>query len=110
MKRCRLGCTRLLNLAGVMTAVFLWYTSAHADPSKYPEFAQQKPAGNVTPLLISVEQLVQEITAGKKPLMLDVRTAQEYREAHILGAISAPLAEFQAHVQAIPRDRLVVLY
>ena len=110
MKRCRVGCTRLLNLAGVITAVFLWQSSAQADPSKYPQFAQQKPAGNVTPLLISVEQLVQEITAGKKPLMIDVRTAQEYREAHILGAISAPLAEFEAHVRGIPRDRLVVLY
>jgi hypothetical protein len=94
----------------MMIAVILWHSSAYGDPSRYPEFAQQKPAGNVTPQLISVEQLVQEITAGKKPLMIDVRTAQEYREAHILGAISAPLAEFDAHVQEIPRDRPVVLY
>ena len=110
MKRCRLGCTRLLNLAAMMTAVFLWHSSAHADPSRYPQFAQQKPAGNVAPQLISVEQLVQEVTAGRKPYIVDVRTAEEYREAHILGAVSAPLAEFDAHVQAIPRDRPVVLY
>jgi hypothetical protein len=94
----------------VIAAIAAWNPAAEADPSKYPEFAQQKPAGNVTPEMISVEQLVQEITAGKKPLMIDVRTAEEYREAHILSAISAPLAEFDAHVQAIPRDRPVVLY
>jgi rhodanese-related sulfurtransferase len=110
MKRCRPGRMRVLKLAGMMIALFLWHSSAYADPSRYPEFAQQKPAGNVTPQLISVEQLVQEVTAGKRPYIVDVRTAEEYREAHILGAVSAPLAEFDEHVQAIPRDRPVVLY
>jgi hypothetical protein len=94
----------------VIAAIAVWNPAAEADPSKYPEFAQQKPAGNVTPEMISVEQLVQEVTAGRKPYIVDVRTAEEYREAHILGSVSAPLAEFDAHVQAIPRDRPVVLY
>ena len=43
-------------------------------------------------------------------IYLDVRTEEEYREVHILGAASAPLAEFKDYVKSIPRDRPVVLY
>ena len=81
---------------------------ATADPSKYPQFAQQTPPANVS--LISVDELVQEITAGKKPMIIDVRSEEEYREVHILGALSAPLPEFSAYSQSIPKDRLVILY
>ena len=81
---------------------------ATADPSKYPQFAQQSPPANVS--LISVDELVTEITSGKKPMIIDVRSEEEYREAHILGALSAPLPEFNAYVQSIPKDRLVILY
>jgi len=81
---------------------------AQADPSKYPQFAQQSPPANVS--LISIDDLVRDIQAGKKPLIIDVRTGAEYREAHILGAVSAPLSEFSAYLQSIPRDRLVILY
>jgi hypothetical protein len=93
----------------VAAAMCAWSAAANADPSKYPQFAQQKPV-DVTPALLSVDQLVNEVTSGKKPLIVDVRTTEEYSEAHILSAISAPLAEFDAHIKAIPNDRLVVLY
>ena len=79
-----------------------------ADPSKYPQFAQQSPPANVS--LISVDELANDIQAGKKPLIIDVRTEEEYREVHILGALSAPLTEFNAYLQSIPKDRLVILY
>jgi rhodanese-related sulfurtransferase len=39
-----------------------------------------------------------------------VRTEEEYREVHILSAVSAPLAEFNAYLQSLPKDRLVILY
>jgi hypothetical protein len=81
---------------------------ATADPSNYPQFAQQSPPANVS--LISVDELVQEITAGKKPMIIDVRSEEEYREVHILGALSAPLPEFNAYAQSVPKDRLVILY
>jgi Rhodanese-like domain len=92
------------TLAGVLSA----YPPAQADPSKYPQFAQQSPPANVS--LISVDELVSDIQAGKKPLIIDVRTEEEYRETHILGALSAPLMEFNAYLQSIPKDRLVILY
>ena len=83
---------------------------AQADPSKYPQFAQQSLPENVTPLFISVDELVQQLKTGMKPLIIDVRTGDEFREGHILGAVSAPLGEFNTYLQRIPKDRLVILY
>jgi hypothetical protein len=94
----------LASLAGVLFSQQL----AQADPSKYPQFAQQSPPANIS--LISVDELVNEVQAGKKPMIIDVRTEEEYREVHILGAVSAPLAEFSAYVKSVPKDRLVILY
>ena len=86
------------------------HRGAHADPSKYPEFAQQTLPDECHPGLISIEELVTELKAGAKPVIIDVRTAEEFREVHILGAVSAPLAEFKDYLKSIPRDRPVVLY
>jgi 3-mercaptopyruvate sulfurtransferase SseA len=83
---------------------------SHADPSKYPQFAQQKLPQNVTPSFISMDELLAELKAGKKPLIVDVRSDEEYREAHIVGAMSAPLAQFDSHIKTIPKEGLVVLY
>ena len=44
--------------------------------------SQQSPPANF--LLISVDELVDEVKAGKKPMIIDVRTEEEYREVHIL--------------------------
>ena len=85
-------------------------TNANADPSKYPEFAQQTLPENVTPAFINVDELVELVKAGTKPMIIDVRTDEEFKEAHILGAVSAPLAEFKNFVKNIPRDRPVALY
>jgi hypothetical protein len=84
--------------------------SAYANPSKYPEFAQQSLPDNITPAFIHIEELVAELNSGVQPLIIDVRTEGEYRELHILGAVSAPLGEFKSYLKSIPRDRPVVLY
>ena len=84
--------------------------TAHADPSKYPEFAQQTLPADVTPEFIGIDQLIDEVKAGAKPVIIDVRTAEEFNEVRILGAVSAPLAEFKDYLKSIPRDRPVVLY
>ena len=91
-----------------LAAVLFTQQPGRADPSKYPQFAQQSPPANF--LLTSVDELVDEVKAGKKPMIIDVRTEEEYREVHILGAVSAPLEEFNGYLPRIPRDRLVILY
>ena len=108
MKRRSSQSTYFFFLFASLAVVLFSQQPGQADPSKYPQFAQQSPPANF--LLISVDELVDEIKAGEKPMIIDVRTEEEYREAHILGALSAPLAEFDAYAQSIPKDRLVILY
>jgi hypothetical protein len=90
--------------------IVLYARSAYADASKYPEFAQQTLPENITPAFIHIEELVGELNSGVKPLIIDVRSDEEFREVHILGAVSAPLGEFKSYLKSIPRDRPVVLY
>jgi 3-mercaptopyruvate sulfurtransferase SseA len=95
----------------VVVAVLVSTTPlAHADPAKYPQFAQQALPDDVKPEFISVDALVKEIKNGAKPIILDVRTAEEFKAAHILGAVSAPLDHFRDHIKSIPRDRIAILY
>jgi hypothetical protein len=97
-------------LAVSVVSLLACYRTATADPSKYPQFAQQSLPANVPLALTSIDELVTDVKAGKKPLIIDVRTAAEYNEVHILGAVSAPLSEFKDYMKSIPRDRPVVLY
>jgi rhodanese-like protein len=106
MKRRSYFCFVVVSLLGI----FISHRAAQADPSKYPQFAQQSVPNHVPLSFLSVDQLVEEIKAGKKPLIIDVRTEEEYREVHILGAVSAPLQGFKPYVEKIPKDRLVILY
>ena len=110
MKRADLNRKNFLAVAALLAALFSFYSSAQADPSRYPEFAQQSLPANVALSFISIDELVEDVKAGKKPLIIDVRSEEEYREAHILSALSAPLAQFKTHLPSIPRDRPVVLY
>jgi hypothetical protein len=102
---------RMILLLGFsLVSSIAYYQMASADPSKYPQFAQQSLPANVPLALTSIDELVGDVKAGKKPLIIDVRTTAEYKEVHILGAVSAPLAEFKEYMKSIPRDRPVVLY
>jgi Rhodanese-like domain len=101
---------KLPFLLGVGVVVLLLPQAPNADPSKYPQFAQEKLPENVTPVFVNIEELVADLKAGAKPIIIDVRTEEEFREVHILGAVSAPLAEFKDYLKSIPRDRPVVLY
>ena len=83
---------------------------SRADPSNYPAFAQKSLPEDIKPQFIGIEDLIREIKGGAKPVIIDVRSAEEFREVHILGAVSAPLAEFKDYIKSIPRDRPVVLY
>ncbi len=105
-----LNLRKILLLTLSILSLLAYHQTASADPSKYPQFAQQSLPVDVPLALTSIDELVAEVKAGKKPLIIDVRTTAEYNEVHILGAISAPLAQFREYIKSIPRDRPVVLY
>ena len=110
MKRAGSGSYKAYVIVALLAAMFSLGGSAQADPSRYPEFAQQALPANITPSFISIEELVEDLKAGEKPLIIDVRSEEEYSEVHILGARSAPLGQFKAYLQSIPKNRPVVLY
>jgi hypothetical protein len=83
---------------------------AQGDPTKYPQFAQQSLPQGVKPEFISVDALAAELKKGAKPLIIDVRSTAEFEEAHLTGAVSAPLEHFRDHIKSIPRDRAAILY
>lgn len=105
-----LNLRKILLLTLSILSLLAYHQTASADPSKYPQFAQQSLPVDVPLALTSIDELVAEVKTGKKPLIIDVRTTAEYNEVHILGAISAPLAQFREYIKSIPRDRPVVLY
>jgi rhodanese-related sulfurtransferase len=43
-------------------------------------------------------------------VLIDVRPAEEYRSAHLPGAISVPLPELEQRLATLPRDRDIVAY
>ncbi|MDE3209389.1 MAG: ArsR family transcriptional regulator, partial [Pseudomonadota bacterium] len=53
--------------------------------------------------------LLERVRSGEA-LVLDVRPAQEYRNAHIPGALSVPLAELEQRLARLPRGRQIVAY
>ena len=89
---------------------FLFLGRAQADPTRYPQFAQQEHPQTLTSEFIHLDKFVDEIVQGKKPLIIDVRTREEYDESHIKGAISIPLNEILRHLSSIPKNHLVVFY
>ncbi len=61
---------------------------------------------------ISQDELSAEIAGGKKILLLDVRTPEEFAGGHIPGAINLPHNEAGDWLrnQGIPPDREIVVY
>ncbi len=96
--------------SGLMFVFFIHTGNLAANPDLYPQFAQQGEAPNVRPEFIRVEQLVEDIINKTKPYLVDVRTEEEYKQAHIKGSVSIPLGEIHLRLAEIPSDRLVVLY
>jgi rhodanese-related sulfurtransferase len=58
---------------------------------------------------ISREELVARADDGTV-VVLDVRPQEEYDAGHIPGAISVPLGELEARLEALPRDTEIVAY
>ena len=58
---------------------------------------------------IDKQRLIERIRAGDV-IVLDVRPAEEYRAAHIAGAVSLPLKELEKRLGSLPTDQDVVAY
>lgn len=54
---------------------------------------------------IGMDQLQRLMTEGKKATLVDVRSPEEYRTAHIPGAINIPAERTMAERGRLPKDK-----
>lgn len=54
---------------------------------------------------VAVSKLVDELAAGAKPLIVDVRAADQFAAGHVPGAISIPQADLPSRAGELPEDR-----
>jgi hydroxyacylglutathione hydrolase len=59
---------------------------------------------------ITAGSAAEQLGAPDPPLLLDVRTAREYGEAHIEGAVNVPLSQLAGGIGELPTDRAIVVY
>lgn len=50
------------------------------------------------------------LARNRKVVLLDVRTPDEFRQAHLKGALPIPLGELGKRMQEIPRDKPLLVY
>lgn len=48
--------------------------------------------------------------AAERPLLLDVRTPEEFASGHIPGAVNIPVDDLRSHLSELPRDRKIATY
>jgi len=59
---------------------------------------------------MSREELLARLEAGEALVVVDVRPVEEYRAAHLRGAVSIPLDELEQRLRELPRERQIVAY
>lgn len=55
-------------------------------------------------------ELLARLHSGEPLVVVDVRPLEEYRTAHIPGAVSIPLSELEQRLSELPGDREIVAY
>lgn len=59
---------------------------------------------------MSREELLARLEAGEPLVVIDVRPVEEYRAAHLPGAVSIPLDELERRLRELTQERLIVAY
>jgi rhodanese-related sulfurtransferase len=59
---------------------------------------------------MSADELLGKLKAGEPLVVVDVRPGEEYRAAHVAGAVSIPLEQLARRLRELPRDREIVAY
>ena len=59
---------------------------------------------------ISGSELLARLKNGEPLIVVDVRPAEEYRAAHVPGAVSIPLDQLEQKLRELPQDREIVAY
>lgn len=77
-----------------------------------PVVPAAEPAVGVVPGVMAPEDLVARLESGEEPVILDVRSPEEYSAGHIPGAINVPYDQIGAYLDSLEgfRGQEVVVY
>lgn len=59
---------------------------------------------------IEPTELLEKLNADATPLVIDVRTPDEFNQGHIPGAINIPMDDLPTRLSEIPKERPIVSY
>lgn len=80
-------------------------------PTAVKEMPTMAPATTVDQVLrITARELKSRLDDGQEILVVDARSADNYKAKHISGAISMPLDELEARYDELPRTGAIVFY
>ncbi len=102
------GGLTLHDLAEVDLSYAPPFSSAN-DPVNIAAFVGENDLTGYSPL-ITPAQLTAARLSESPPLMLDIRTTEEYQEGHIEGTLHIPLDELRSRITEIPHGRCVAVY
>jgi len=77
-----------------------------ASPAKLRQYFEAKLAAELGPH--NVKRLID--LGGRDVVILDVRTAQGYREGHLPGAINIPFEELPKRMKELPKSKEIISY
>jgi hypothetical protein len=98
------------TVAGLIALALMYVVPALADPTNYPQFAQQQVDPAIPIFFTGVKRVKALLDEGRPPMLVDVRSVEEYNAGHLPKAKSIPLAALPRRLAEIPRDIPVVLY
>jgi rhodanese-related sulfurtransferase len=104
------GRLTLHDLAEVDLAYAPPYSSAN-DLLNVAAFVGENDLAGSSPLVSAAE--LQGLLAGPaadRPVVLDVRTLNEFEAGHLVGALNIPVDELRFRLDEVPRDRPVVVH
>jgi len=87
------------------------FSSAN-DPVNVAAFVGLNDLSGFSPIMTarSLRQTLATRDADGLPLLLDVRTLNEFETSHLRGALHLPLDEIRFRIEELPRDRAIVVY
>ncbi len=102
------GALTLHDLAEIDLAYAPPYSSAN-DPINMAAFVGQNDLSGYGPL-VTAGQLREELASDAPPVVLDVRSHEEFEEGHLREALHVPLDELRHSLHLVPRDRPLVVH
>jgi rhodanese-related sulfurtransferase len=87
-------------------------SGADQDAGGQPAVRAAPTAGQTSPLVMTSAELMERLDGPDAPVILDVRSPEEYAEGHIPGAINIPYDQIGAQVGSLEhyRERDLVVY